>query len=615
MQALGIQQVGGLGKYLGLPELFGRKKKDMFNFIIDRIRQRAKSWSSRFLSTAGKATMLKAVLVAMPTYTMSCFKLPGSLCKRIQSALTRFWWDSSLEKQKMSWIAWSKLAKTKRDGGIGFKDIPSFNDALLAKVSWRLLTKPSSMLAKVLLGKYCQSSSFLDCKVSNNASHGWRGICLGRDLLKTQLGRAIGTGKDSKIWQEPWISLSKPVTPMGPATQFSQELTVADLICPSSNSWIKEIIQLLLPEYEAEILEIRPSKRGAQDRYIWLLTKSGEYSAKTGYLVANLREERPLLNPPVVEFDWLREIWNIKTSPKIKFFLWKAMKQALPTGEILKFRGINPTTVCPHCGEDETDTHLFFHCSFASSIWDKSPFKTSFCSSQITSLRKGLETSKLLTNLPPTGLGDVPLLPWILWTIWISRNKRIFEKRQITNFEAVAQAVSQAREWCASQLVSPQSPQLRLPYQIEEIGLDTIRGFTDAAWKAETKEAGFGWHFSDFLCNTERHGRSSASNVRSPLMAEALAMLHAIHQARDLGYKKLSLASDSQQLIKALNLELQSKELYGILHDILSLSLTFDFIRFCFVPRDKNRRADEIAKEALFSAFNVLVVIPVLISI
>jgi len=105
MQVLGIQQVGGLGKYLGLPELFGRKKKDMFNLIIDRIRQRAKSWSSRFLSTAGKATMLKAVLAAMPTYTMSCFKLPSSLCKRIQSALTRFWWDSSMGKQKMSWIA------------------------------------------------------------------------------------------------------------------------------------------------------------------------------------------------------------------------------------------------------------------------------------------------------------------------------------------------------------------------------------------------------------------------------------------------------------------------------------------------------------------------------
>ncbi|KAL9840592.1 hypothetical protein AtNW77_Chr2g0230401 [Arabidopsis thaliana] len=85
----------------------------------------------------------------------------------------------------MSWIAWSKLTKSKRDGGMGFRDIPNFNDALLAKVSWRILTKPSCMLAKILLGKYCKTTSFLDCKASNSASHGWRGICIGRDLLKT----------------------------------------------------------------------------------------------------------------------------------------------------------------------------------------------------------------------------------------------------------------------------------------------------------------------------------------------------------------------------------------------------------------------------------------------
>ena len=469
--------------------------------------------------------MLKAVLAAMPTYTMSCFKLPSSLCKRIQSALTRFWWDSSMGKQKMSWIAWSKLAKTKRDGGIGFKDIPSFNDALLAKVSWRLLTKPSGLLAKILIGKYCHSASFLDCKVSNNASHGWRGICIGRDLLKTQLGRAIGTGKDTRIWQDPWISLSKPVTPMGPATQTSHDLTVADLICPFSNSWIKEKIQLLLPEYEAEILEIRPSKRGAQDRFIWLLTKSGDYSAKSGYLAANIQEEKLSQSPPTFEFDWLREIWNIKTSPKIKLFLWKAMKQALPTGENLKSRGINLAAVCPHCGEEETNTHQFFHCSYAMSIWEKAPFKISFSSPRISSLRKGLESSKLLINLPPTGLGEVPLLPWILWTIWTSRNKQIFEQKQISESDALSQAISQAREWSVAQLVSTQSPQQRLPDQIDEIGLDTIRCFTDAAWNADTKEAGFGWIFTDFLCNTKRQGSSSASNVRSPLMAEAMALL------------------------------------------------------------------------------------------
>ena len=104
---LGIQKEGGNGKYLGLPEHFGRRKKDLFTAIVDRIRQRASSLGSRRLSKAGKVTMLKSVLQAIPTYSMSCFLLPASLCKRIQSALTRFWWDSDDQIRKLSWIAWS----------------------------------------------------------------------------------------------------------------------------------------------------------------------------------------------------------------------------------------------------------------------------------------------------------------------------------------------------------------------------------------------------------------------------------------------------------------------------------------------------------------------------
>lgn len=87
---LDITQEGEIGKYLGLPEHFRRKKRDMFALIVDKIKQKASSWSSRFLSTAGKLVLLKSVLAAMPTYKMSCFKLPMSLCKHIQSALTRF---------------------------------------------------------------------------------------------------------------------------------------------------------------------------------------------------------------------------------------------------------------------------------------------------------------------------------------------------------------------------------------------------------------------------------------------------------------------------------------------------------------------------------------------
>ncbi|WZZ26392.1 hypothetical protein YC2023_009793 [Brassica napus] len=36
-QILGVDREGGVGKYLGLPELFGRRKRDLFASIVDRI--------------------------------------------------------------------------------------------------------------------------------------------------------------------------------------------------------------------------------------------------------------------------------------------------------------------------------------------------------------------------------------------------------------------------------------------------------------------------------------------------------------------------------------------------------------------------------------------------
>lgn len=98
---LDIMKEGGVGKYLGLPENFERKKKDMIISIVDQIRQKAASWSTRQLSSGGKLVLLQSVLSAVPSYPMMCFKLPKSLTKRIKSSLTRFWWDDNPEKKKM----------------------------------------------------------------------------------------------------------------------------------------------------------------------------------------------------------------------------------------------------------------------------------------------------------------------------------------------------------------------------------------------------------------------------------------------------------------------------------------------------------------------------------
>ena len=152
---LGITKEGGEGKYLGAPEHFGRRKCDLFTSIVDIIHQRAVSWSTWSLSKSGKMTMLKAVLSAIPTYTMSYFEFPISIYKRIQSALIRIWWDGPNIKKKMSWVAWDRLTKSKAEGGLGFRDIQLFNQSLLAKIAWKIITVPDCFLARILKDKYC----------------------------------------------------------------------------------------------------------------------------------------------------------------------------------------------------------------------------------------------------------------------------------------------------------------------------------------------------------------------------------------------------------------------------------------------------------------------------
>ena len=121
-----------------------------------------------------------------------------SLYKRIQSALTRFWWDQA-DKKKIGWVSWSKITLPKLMGGLGIHDIQLFNIALLAKQVWRVVSASDCLLSRVLVGKYCQNASFLEVTPSSTASHGWRSVLAGRDLLvslfsQTRPGGAIGCG-------------------------------------------------------------------------------------------------------------------------------------------------------------------------------------------------------------------------------------------------------------------------------------------------------------------------------------------------------------------------------------------------------------------------------------
>ena len=129
---LGIHNEGGIGKYIGLPEQFGAKKSEMFEFILERVRAVTQGWKQRHLSLGDKETLLKAVAQAMPIYSMSVFKLPKEVCDAINSILAQFWWSNG-DRKGLHWYAWKRVCIPKREGGLGFKDLELFNQALLGK--------------------------------------------------------------------------------------------------------------------------------------------------------------------------------------------------------------------------------------------------------------------------------------------------------------------------------------------------------------------------------------------------------------------------------------------------------------------------------------------------
>jgi hypothetical protein len=73
-------------------------------------------------------------------------------------------------KRKTHWIAWEKFTQPKAEGGIRFRDLRLFNQALLGRQAWRPIDRPNSLCAKVLKAKYFPNGTLLDTVFPTNQS-------------------------------------------------------------------------------------------------------------------------------------------------------------------------------------------------------------------------------------------------------------------------------------------------------------------------------------------------------------------------------------------------------------------------------------------------------------
>jgi hypothetical protein len=244
--------------YLGLPALVGKSRNQAFKSIKERVWKRLSDWKLNFLSHVGKEILLKAVIQAIPTYSMSMFMLPKGLCVDINSMMQKFWWGQQENFSRIHWMSWSRMGIPKNRGGMGFRDLGSFNTTLLAKQGWRLLKSPISLAARILKAKYFPNGSFLKAKLGSKPSFAWRSIYGARDLLEAGLFWRIGNGKEVCIWGNSWIPQHSTYRIFSNPRDMDPNTKVEALINWERGWWNQELLDTLFTEEESFAIKKMP---------------------------------------------------------------------------------------------------------------------------------------------------------------------------------------------------------------------------------------------------------------------------------------------------------------------------------------------------------------------
>ncbi|XP_074292350.1 uncharacterized protein LOC141619219 [Silene latifolia] len=600
---LGFVEVEEQSKYLGLPTVVGRSKKGLTDIIRDKLSKRLNGWRGKLLSRAGKEVLIKAVANSLPTYVMSVFKLPANFCDELRSIVSRFWWNHEEGKRGISWVAWRKLCQPKCMGGMGFRDFMSFNLALLGKQVWRLVTDPECLWARMMRAKYYPDGSILTADLGHNPSYTWRGLLEARKVMECGLRRRIGDGVETSVWRDAWILGTQSGRVLSPCQQGREEMRVSELLNVDGRSWNLELVNATFLPFERErIWNIRLGDTRTRDLWFWEPERDGVYTVKTAYKLlvgARLSVDYGDMS------EWEREkwlwnrLWKVPVWPRIRLFFWQLCSEALATGANIASRVRGENFLCPLCNSCfESSLHLFRDCWVANRVWEG-----------LSLLREEEEDGGRLRDWIEARwreMGGMEHGKFMVgcWAIWECRNKALFEGKEV-NPRRVLQRVCDVVEEIASGGFGGKESRLEVK-ESAGVGNGDKQGWQDVeeGMVKLNVDAGIltGVGVGLGMVCRSNGGRVEwglsilQAQMLEPHMAEAVAILEGLKEARRKGQDKLVVESDCLQVIDALRNHKHGRSLFHlVLDDILNLCSLFSLVVWSYTSRKNNTVAHALA--------------------
>lgn len=281
----------------------------------------------------------------------------------------------------------------------------------------------------------------------------WKAIRNLWEEFTTNTGFRIGNGRMVSFWHDDWIGHGalKDLFPDLFNLTTSPNATVEETW--SSQGW-NLIFRRLLNDWEVtratEILKMLEGFAGlseAKDSLTWKGGSSSKFTVNAAY---NYLSSRGHPNYP---WPW-KKIWKIKAPFKVICFSWLLVRKACLTLEILQRRGIQTSSTCFLCQqEEETNEHLFLHCVITRQLWQLfialagivwvMPKDTIGLICSWNSIR-GRTCHKEWWKI-------VPACIW--WTVWKERNARCFEGESSSTQKIKSSCISLFHFLCKEQLI------------------------------------------------------------------------------------------------------------------------------------------------------------------
>uniref|UniRef100_A0A803QDG1 Reverse transcriptase domain-containing protein n=1 Tax=Cannabis sativa TaxID=3483 RepID=A0A803QDG1_CANSA len=548
-------------KYLGLPQCLTRSKYHSFTYLSDKVASVLRSWSSKCFSRAGKEVLLKAVIQAIPAYAMAYFRLPS-----------------------------------KFKGGLGFRSLVHFNQAMLAKQAWRVLQNPDSLLSRILKARYFPRSSILEAVPGHSPSFSWRSILWGRDLMASGLIWKVGNGYGIQTLGDHWLPNHR--FKFFTSTNPPPSSHTLSFFLTDSGTWDVSKLQSYFDESMIhDILAVPVSGFYGHDKLIWEKENSGCFTVKSAYHLAFSNQDLPSSSSFSESKKFWTKIWSSSAPPKVKLFVWRLLSKAIPVAFSLFKKCVINSPLCPVCKmENETTKHALLDCSRVRKAWRYSRFADYY------DAYKNLDIDGFFLGLFQTlDKHDIGILFCFIWSLWNQRNNFVHNQYTVPPKEVFDWALVfyfkflDARQHPITG--SQSAPRSNSVQSYSSIGLKL---FIDATIDSINRRHSIGLVVLD-ADNAVKAGFSAPfSGLVPPAVAEAKAIFQAIHWAQLISLPVDVLLTDCKSIVDKLNsCNWNNSVLDDVLLSINNLLSFSPRLAISYISRENNVLAHNLAKLGL----------------